>query len=248
MGALPSGTRRAVSADDARAVLNISSARSLRDGEAQNRRKFYENAVPKMNENKKTRRNRGQTSRVCALRLALPCSGCRQMRLLREKWDIVPILRQAAAQTDTRFGSAEELRRTVAEICGREPILTVERAEPLGPSDPLDMLLIAPCTGNTLARLAHGVTDTSVTMAAKAHLRRGRPLVIALASNDALSGGFVNFAAMAQRKCVYFVPLSQDDPQNKPNSLVADFSLIPQALEDAAAGRQSQPMLLAPGI
>ena len=154
--------------------------------------------------------------------------------------DIQTIVSETAASTDTRFGKAEDLLVQLKEITGRKPILTIDEAEPLGPKTPLEALIIAPCTGNTLAKLAHGITDTSVCMAAKAHLRQGRPLLIALATNDALSANLANVASLLQKKYIYFVPLRQDDPENKPYSLVADFKLLPKTLEAALEGRQYQ--------
>ena len=158
--------------------------------------------------------------------------------------DILPIVSPAVASTDTRFGLAEDTLKGLYKICGREPVLTVKDAEPLGPRTPLDALIICPCTGNTLAKLAGGITDNSVTMAAKAHLRNGRPLVIALATNDGLSQSLKNIAVMLNRKNVYFVPMGQDDPFGKPSSLVADFSLLEKTLSEALLGRQLQPLLL----
>ena len=150
-----------------------------------------------------------------------------QMRRLRaEGYDIMPIMSENVYLTDTKFGKAEDLKASVRDICGREIISTVVDAEPIGPRALLDVLVICPCTGNTLAKLAHGITDTAVTMAAKAHLRSDGPLVIALASNDALSANLANIGTMLNKKNVYFVPMSQDDPQKKPHSLVADFSLL----------------------
>ena len=158
--------------------------------------------------------------------------------------DILPIVSENVYITDTRFGSARALRERLGAICGRECIHTVVDAEPLGPKMPLEALIICPCTGNTLAKLACGITDTAVTMAAKAHLRGNRPLVIALASNDALSANLKNIATMLSRKCVYFVPLSQDDPERKPHSLVADFSLTLPTLEQAMNGKQYQKIFI----
>ncbi len=171
------------------------------------------------------------------------------LRALRDAgYDILPILSPVAAHTDTRFGRAADLRRAVEEICGHSPITTMEDAEPLGPARPLDALVIAPCTGNTLAKIAHGITDTSVTMAAKAHLRSDRPLLIALASNDALSAGLANIATLLARKNVYFVPMLQDDPPGKPHSLVAEMSEIPTALNTLLSAdvkhRQMRPLFL----
>ena len=162
---------------------------------------------------------------------------------LRERYDLVPIMSDTAAETDTRFGTAAEHIRRLREICGRDVITTIAEAEPLGPKEPLDALLIAPCTGNTLAKLARGVTDSSVTMAAKAHLRNGRPLAIALSTNDGLSGSAENIGRLLDKKSVFFVPFGQDAPEQKPRSLQADFSLLGETLEAALVGRQIQPIL-----
>ena len=159
-------------------------------------------------------------------------------------YDILPIMSETVYSSDTRFGSCENLRNQVSQICGREIVHTIIDAEPLGPQISLDALVICPCTGNTLAKMAHGITDTSVTMAAKAHLRCNRPLIIALASNDALSANLKNISQMLNRKCVYFVPMNQDDPEKKPHSLVADFSLLRQTLSAALAGKQFRKLFL----
>ncbi len=163
---------------------------------------------------------------------------------LAQKYEIQPILSPASATTNTRFGTAEELIKKVTAITGREPILTVRDAEPLGPKNPLEALVIAPCTGNTLAKLANAITDTSVTMAAKAHLRNGGRLLLALASNDALGANLSNIGSLIVRKNVYFVPMVQDDVVKKPHSLVADFRLLPDALSAALDGRQLRPLFL----
>ena len=144
--------------------------------------------------------------------------------------------------TNTRFGTSDELISRVEEITGRKVIKTIVEAEPLGPKIHLDALLISPCTGNTLAKIARGITDGAVTMASKAHLRSDRPLVIALSSNDALSANLQNISLLLERKNVYFVPMMQDDPTNKPHSLVADFSLLNKTLELALEGKQIQPL------
>ena len=150
-----------------------------------------------------------------------------------------------AAETDTRFGTAAEHIRALMELCGgKRVVTTIAEAEPLGPKLGLDALLIAPCTGNTLSKLAHGITDSAVTMAAKAHLRNGRPLVIAFSTNDALSGSAENIARLLNRKNVYFVPFGQNDPQRKPCSMQEDFSLLGAAVEAALEGRQLQPLVL----
>ncbi len=174
------------------------------------------------------------------------CTHSRSLATLRELcadgWEVIPILSPIVFATDTRFGRAADLVRAVEEITGHAPIRTVSAAEPLGPKTPLDALVISPCTGNTLAKMAQGITDTSVTMAAKAHLRADRPLVITLATNDALSANLANIATLLSRKSVYFTPLLQDDPAGKPHSLVADFSLTPAALAAALEGKQMRPL------
>ena len=166
-----------------------------------------------------------------------------ELERLAARYELIPIMSEAAASTDTRFGEAAEHRERLFGITGRVPIETVPEAEPLGPASPLDALLIAPCTGNTLSKLAHGITDGPVTMAAKAHLRNGRPLVIAFSTNDGLSGSFENIARLMNRKNVYFVPFGQDDFIRKPSSLASDFSLLGAAIEEALCGRQLQPVL-----
>lgn len=158
--------------------------------------------------------------------------------------DILPIMSDTAFSTDTRFGKAEDIRRKITDICGREIIHTVREAEPIGPLIALEALIIAPCTGNTLARLALGLTDGAVTMAAKAHLRSDRSLLIALASNDAMSANLSSIAELLRRKSIYFVPLKQDDPVAKPHSLVADFSLIPDSLAAMREKKQLRPLFL----
>ena len=163
---------------------------------------------------------------------------------LAEQYELVPIMSDTAAETDSRFGTATEHIKKLMLLTGKKVVTTIVEAEPLGPAQPMDALLIAPCTGNTLAKLAHGITDSAVTMAAKAHLRNSRPLVIALSTNDGLSGSAENIARLLNRKSVYFVPFGQDDPMKKPNSLQADFSLLYDALEAAMAGRQLQPVLV----
>ncbi len=152
--------------------------------------------------------------------------------------DILPIMSNNAYSIDTRFGNAEDVRNRITEICKREVIHTIVDAEPLGPKIKLDALIISPCTGNTLSKIANGITDTPVCMAAKAHLRSNRPLVLALATNDALSANLSNIAILLSRKNVYFTPMVQDDPENKPHSLVADFDLIENTLKNALMGKQ----------
>ena len=166
------------------------------------------------------------------------------MELLSRDYSLIPIFSETAYTIDSRFGTAREHIHTAAEICGREPLHTVAQAEPIGPKKLLDALVIAPCTGNTLAKLAHSIADGPVTMAAKSHLRNGRPIVIAVSTNDALAGAAENIGKLMARKHIYFVPFGQDDPVKKPTSMVADFSRIPQALEAALEGRQIQPILI----
>ena len=157
---------------------------------------------------------------------------------------VVPIVSETAADTDTRFGTAHDLMREMERICDHRVIRTVKGAEPIGPQKLLDLLIIAPCTGNTLGKLAAGVTDTSVTMAAKAHLRNCRPLLIAPSTNDGLSASAASIGALLPRKYIYFVPFGQDDCEKKPTSLVADFSQVADAAQAALEGRQLQPLLL----
>ena len=157
---------------------------------------------------------------------------------------ITPIFSFSSSAISSRFGSAEEHLEKARLICGRSPLQTIEGVEPIGPKKLLDALVIAPCTGNTLAKLAHSIADTPVTMAAKSHLRNGRPVIIAISTNDALAGAAENIGKLLTRKHYYFVPFRQDDPQKKPTSIVADFSRIPQTLEAALEGRQIQPLLI----
>ena len=157
---------------------------------------------------------------------------------------VIPIFSQSSQEIDSRFGTAAEHLRTAEEICGCVPLLTIPEVEPIGPKKMLDALIIAPCTGNTLAKLAHSIADTPVTMAAKSHLRNGRPIIVAVSTNDGLAGAAENIGRLLARKHYYFVPFRQDDPTNKPTSLVADFGKIPETLEAALEGRQMQPVLL----
>lgn len=161
-----------------------------------------------------------------------------------ERYDeVLPIFSENSAHTDTRFGKAEAFTAKVEQICGKKAMKTIPEVEAIGPQKLVDVLVVAPCTGNTLAKLAGGVTDTSVTMAAKAHLRNGRPLVLAISTNDGLSGNAKNIGELLCRKNIYFVPFRQDDPEGKPTSLVADMSKIPETIDAALEGRQLQPVL-----
>ncbi|MBE7031030.1 MAG: dipicolinate synthase subunit B [Ruminococcaceae bacterium] len=156
---------------------------------------------------------------------------------------VVPIMSETAYSTDTRFGTAAGFRDKIEEITGREIICTVAAAEPIGPKNLLDALIIAPCTGNTLGKLANGITDSSVTMAAKASLRNENPLIIAVSTNDGLGNSARNIGTLLNSRNVYFVPFTQDDPVKKCNSLVARMELIVPAVEAAMEGRQMQPVL-----
>lgn len=159
-------------------------------------------------------------------------------------YDIVPIFSQNAATIDTRFGRAVDFIWRVEDICGRKPITTLVEAEPIGPKKMTDILLVAPCTGNTLAKLANSITDTPATLAVKSHLRNDNPVVLAVSTNDALRGTAKNIGTLLNYKNYYFVPLRQDNPTGKPASIVADFERIPEALTRALAGEQIQPILL----
>ena len=167
-----------------------------------------------------------------------------ELEKLAKEYDITPIMSSGAAFTDTRFGKAEDLRRRITEICGKEPITTIAGAEPIGPQALLDVLVIEPCTGNTLGKLANGITDTAVTMTAKAHLRNGRPVVLAVSTNDALGASARNIGTLMNAKNIYFVPMRQDAPQGKPASVVANFAKTGAAIKAALEGKQVQPVLV----
>lgn len=166
------------------------------------------------------------------------------IEVLSKENKVIPILSEAAFTTDSRFGTAEHWKQKLEEICGCPPLHLISQVEPIGPKGLLDILVIAPCTGNTLAKLAHSIADGPVTMAAKSHLRNGRPVLVAVSTNDGLAGAGENIGRLLARKHYYFVPFGQDDPLKKPASLIADFARIPQAMEGALAGQQIQPMLL----
>lgn len=168
-----------------------------------------------------------------------------ELKNLKEKgYDILPIMSDNVYNIDTRFGKASELIQEVEKITGNKVIRTIVDAEPLGPKIKLEALIISPCTGNTLAKIARGITDTSVTMAAKAHLRSDRPTVLALCSNDALSANLQNISILLERKNVFFVPMKQDDPSGKPHSLVCEFSLLNETFEGALERKQLQPLFI----
>lgn len=165
-------------------------------------------------------------------------------RLKRRYDDILPIMSFNAYETDTRFGKKEDWIAKIEGVCGKSIVHTITDAEPLGPKISLEALVIAPCTGNTLAKLANGITDTPVCMAAKAHLRSDRPLVIALSSNDAMSANLGNLGTLLSRKNIYFVPMKQDEPIKKPHSLVADLDLLEDTVEGALVGKQTRKLFL----
>lgn len=165
------------------------------------------------------------------------------MELLGRDYQVTPIFSEAAYTIDSRFGRASEHIETATDICGTEPLHTIAQAEPIGPKKLFDILVIAPCTGNTLAKLAHGIADGPVTMAAKSHLRNGRPILLAVSTNDALGAAAENIGKLMARKHYYFVPYTQDSAIDKPTSMVADFTQIPQALTAALEGRQMQPVI-----
>lgn len=157
--------------------------------------------------------------------------------------ELHPILSNASQTISCRFGSPQMYLEKLEEITGRKPILCIEGAEPIGPTGYLDILTILPCTGNTVAKLANGITDTPVLMAAKAHLRNNKPLVISISTNDGLGMNMKNIGLLLNAKNIYFVPFGQDDCVKKPNSLVAHLSELQPALEYALEGKQYQPLL-----
>ena len=163
---------------------------------------------------------------------------------LTKQHTVIPIFSFASASVDSRFGMASDFLKQAETICGAPVLRTIEEVEPIGPRKLLDALVIAPCTGNTLAKLAHSIADTPVTMAAKSHLRNGRPVIVAVSTNDALAGAAENIGKLLARKHFYFVPFGQDNASAKPTSMVADFKRIPETLEAALEGRQIQPILL----
>lgn len=168
-------------------------------------------------------------------------------RLVTEEKAVVhPILSDATQTIDTRFGTAEDYIARITEITGNKPVTTIEDAEPLGPNNMLDILLIAPCTGNTAAKLVNAITDTPVLMAAKGHLRGGKPLVIALSSNDALGFNFKNIGQLLNSKNIYFVPFGQDNYKLKPNSMIAHMKQVIPTLEQALDRKQIQPVIQSP--
>lgn len=164
--------------------------------------------------------------------------------LVSNGFDVIPIMSQNACSTDTRFGTAEEMVGRAEEISGKRVLSSIAEVEPIGPKRMCDLLIVSPCTGNTLAKLSLGVTDTSVTMAVKSHLRAQKPVLLCAATNDALGASAQNIGRLLNTKNIYFVPLRQDNPAQKPRSLVADFTRIPECAVAALAGRQVQPVFI----
>lgn len=176
----------------------------------------------------------------CTFSKAIP-----QMKeLVSRGYKVLPIMSETAYSTDTRFGKAEDFVSEIEGITGNKVIHTISGAEPIGPQKLCDLLVVAPCTGNTLAKLANGVTDTSVAMAVKSHLRIKRPVLLCIATNDGLGASAQNIGKLMNTKNIYFVPFTQDDPEKKPNSLVADFNALPKSIRHALDNGQVQPVLL----
>ena len=181
---------------------------------------------------------------LCASYCTVKDSLIQMQSLVDTGYDVLPIISERLFEHDSRFATAREVCDRIERITGRTPIHTIREAEPLGPKTPLDALIVAPLSGNTMAKVALGITDSAVTMAIKAHLRADRPTLFALATNDAMSQNLKNLGALLSRKSVYFVPMQQDDPERKPYSLVADFTKIPGALAAAMLGKQLRPLFL----
>lgn len=167
-------------------------------------------------------------------------------QLVEDGAHIIPIFSNNAQILDTRFGQADEFVKQIEKITGHEAIRTIEGAEPIGPKGYLDVLVIAPCTGNTMAKLCNGITDTPVLMAAKAHLRNEKPLVISMSSNDALGMNLKNIGMLMNMKNIYFVPFGQDNYVKKPNSMIAHVELLGETIEEALKGKQIQPLVRSP--
>lgn len=166
------------------------------------------------------------------------------VRLTEMGANVIPIFSYQAQSCDTRFGSAKEFVEGICEITGNEGIKTMQQAEPIGPNNFLDIMVIAPCTGNSAAKLCNGITDTPVLMAAKAHMRNGKPLVIAISTNDALGVNFKTVGGLMNMKNIYFVPFGQDNYKSKPNSMIAKMELLPDTIEAAMRGKQIQPIVV----
>ena len=165
-----------------------------------------------------------------------------ELKIISPFYDLTPIFSYHAASLDTRFGSAKSFLEETEQVCGHKPLLTIPETEPIGPLDLFDLVVVAPCTGNTLAKLANSITDTPVTMAVKSHLRSQKPVLLAVSTNDALSGGAKNLGLLINTKNYYFVPMMQDSPEKKPSSLVSRFDLLAESIEAALERRQLQPI------
>lgn len=187
--------------------------------------------------NKRIKLGFGLTGSFCTWEQVVPV-----MERLAQDYDILPILSEQSYITDTRFGNAADWIERIEGICGKKVLHQIKEVEPIGPRNLLDIMLVAPCTGNTLGKLANSIIDTSVCMASKSCLRNGNPVVLAVSTNDALAGSAKNIGMLMNIKNIYFVPMTQDDPIRKPTSMVADFDRIPMALQEALKGRQAQPV------
>ena len=177
----------------------------------------------------------------CTFKKVIP----QMKKLVDNGYSVIPIMSPTAYGTDTRFGKASDFNKEIEEICNNKIIYTISGAEPIGPKELLDALVIAPCTGNTLGKLANGISDTSVTLATKAHLRNQKPVIIAVSTNDALGTYARNIGTLMNSKHIYFVPMRQDDHINKPNSIVAEFDYIPDTVKAVFEKKtQLQPILL----
>lgn len=163
-------------------------------------------------------------------------------KLVNNDYNVIPIMSETAYCTDTRFGTAVDFINRIESVTKNRIISSISDAEPIGPKKMCDLVAVAPCTGNTLAKLSNGVTDTAVTMAVKSHLRICRPVLICAATNDALGASARNIGQLINTKNIYFVPMSQDDFVNKPKSLVGDFERLPECVENALNGKQVQPI------
>lgn len=180
---------------------------------------------------------------VCGSFCTLKSVICVAKKLVDDGYEVIPVFSYSVAQTDTRFFMAEDFKTQITEITGNIPIVTIKEAEPIGPKKLFDAIAVVPTTGNTLAKIAHGITDTPVTMAVKAHLRNNRPVIISVSTNDGLSASGENIGKLLNRKNIYFVPFGQDDMKNKPCSLVANNDLVGETIEAALLGTQLQPLL-----
>ncbi len=179
------------------------------------------------------------TGSFCTFKKAFEAAG----ELVKKGYDLTPIMSFNSAGISSRFGTAEEHKKELSKICSKPVIATIEQAEPIGPKKMFDLLVVAPCTSNTLAKLALGVNDTPVTMAVKSHLRNQRPVVIAVSTNDALTSSAKNIGALLNYKNFYFVPYGQDEPVSKPASMIADFSMLLRTVENALVGKQLTPIV-----